>query len=135
MCPGTALTQWHGCGSFRRSACDDTGSTTPDIAHVISNLQASFAEQIERERSRADRNELRAERAETRANEAEKALIAERNRADQVEVVIDKLETELEAEEVARAEAEADAAELRQAEAVRRARGRWARLRAAWRGE
>ena len=37
--------------------------------------------------------------------------------------------------EIAQAEAEADAAELRQADAARRGKGRWARLRAAWREE
>jgi hypothetical protein len=42
---------------------------------------------------------------------------------------------ELEAVQMALAEAQADAAELRQAEAVRRARGLLVRLRAAWRGE
>ena len=35
---------------------------------------------------------------------------------------------------MAQAEAEADAAELRHAEAAQQGRGRWARLRAAWQG-
>jgi hypothetical protein len=39
------------------------------------------------------------------------------------------------AAQIGQGEAEADAAELRQAEAERRARGLLARLRAAWRGE
>jgi hypothetical protein len=48
---------------------------------------------------------------------------------------IDGLRQDLEVARMALAEAEADAAELRQAETVRQRRGRWARLRAAWRGE
>jgi hypothetical protein len=47
----------------------------------------------------------------------------------------DELLRELEAAQIAQGEAEADAAELRQADAEWQARGRWARLRAAWRGE
>ena len=45
------------------------------------------------------------------------------------------LRDELAAAQIGQAEAEADAAELRQAEAARKGRGRLARLRAAWRGE
>jgi hypothetical protein len=47
----------------------------------------------------------------------------------------DELRRQVEAEQMARAEAEADAVELLQADAARRGRGRLARLRAAWRGE
>ena len=46
-----------------------------------------------------------------------------------------ELQRALEAAEIAQREAEADAAELRQAEATRQGRGRWARLRQAWRGQ
>jgi hypothetical protein len=45
------------------------------------------------------------------------------------------LRTELRAVQVTQAEAEADAAELRQADAARKSRGRLVRLRSAWRGE
>jgi hypothetical protein len=44
----------------------------------------------------------------------------------------DRALADLQAAQIAQAEAEADAAELRQADAARRARGRWARIRAAW---
>ena len=67
-------------------------------------------------------------------DEALDALIGERHRADQAEVSVDRLETELEAARIAQAEAEADTSELRRTEAERRGQGRWARLRAAWRG-
>jgi hypothetical protein len=73
--------------------------------------------------------------AENRANQAERDFAVERNRADQLELAQDKLESELESEKIARAEAEADAAELRQAQVTRAGQGRWARLRAAWLGE
>jgi hypothetical protein len=92
--------------------------------------------------ARADRADLsietergRADRAEARADRADQALSDERNRADQAEIALDKLENDFEAVEIAGAEAQADVAELRQAEAMRRGQGRWARLRAAWRGE
>lgn len=45
------------------------------------------------------------------------------------------LRRELEAVQMTLGEAEADGAELRQAEAARVGQGRWARLRAAWRGK
>ena len=44
------------------------------------------------------------------------------------------LRLELEAAQIGLSEAQADAAELRQAEVARKGRGRWARLRLAWRG-
>ena len=123
-----------------------------DISVIISAFQAATASLTEArdeaqkradragiafdaERSRADRSEPRAERAEARADQAEKDLIAERHRADQAEVTLDRLETELDTEKIARAEAEADAVELRRAEVVRKGQGRWARLREAWRRE
>jgi hypothetical protein len=46
----------------------------------------------------------------------------------------DELLRELEASQIAQGEAEADAAELRQADYSRRTLGRWGRIRAAWRG-
>jgi chromosome segregation ATPase len=93
------------------------------------NARADRAEQsIETERGRAGR-------AETRADRAEQALSEERARADQAEIALDKLESELEAEKLGSAEVQAAMAELRQAEANRRGQGRWARLKAAWRGE
>ncbi len=93
------------------------------------SARADRAEQsIETERGRADR-------AEARADRAEQAHLEERKRADQAEIALDKLESELEVEKIDGAEARADMAELRQVEAIRKGQGRWARLRAAWRGE
>ena len=74
---------------------------------------------------------------------------ADRARADEVRDRLDGLTTKLadaqaklgaaqeqaEVAQIAQSEAEADAAELRRADDARKGRGRWVRLRAAWRGE
>jgi hypothetical protein len=52
--------------------------------------------------------------ARNRAIRAESDLAAERNRADRLEMAQDQLETDLEAAQIGLAEAQADAAELRQ---------------------
>ena len=110
---------------------DDTGVSTPALSEAIDLLR----EQLEIANKRADRTE--------------QALIAERVRADALrdqvaalEVQLAQLEAEGEASDVQVAEltgqlrrAREDAAELRQADADRQGRGRWRRLRAAWRGE
>lgn len=107
---------------------------------------------IEVERNRAQAADLRADRAE-------QTLAGERSRADELRDRLDNLGTKLtdaqaelaaaqveadaaaelrpalEIAQIAQGEAEADAAELRQAEAIRQGRGRWARLRQAWRGQ
>jgi hypothetical protein len=74
---------------------------------IVRMLDATFREQIEHERNRA-------ERAESRAEAAEQALAAERGRAD---ILRDRL------------------GEAERADEAQKARGRWRRLRAAWRGE
>ena len=117
----------------------------------------------DRAENRADRAEARADRAEqaieaeqNRADRAELALAGERTRADALRDRVEDLQRQF-----AEAEAEGNdltietaeltaqlkqvreeaqdaahaAAELRQADAERRARGLLARLRAAWRGE
>jgi len=120
---------------------DDMG----DISRIVMVLETSVASLTERAiaaEKRADRAEIRAEAAESRVNRAEQSLAEERKRADQLELAQDKLETERdEAEERARnAEHDKASATLVAEEAMRlaterKARGRWARLRAAWRGE
>jgi hypothetical protein len=72
------------------------------------------------------------EQANGRADRAEAALTAERGRADALR---DRLAAAEADRDRARAQAHTAQDELRQADAARRARGRWARLRAAWRGE
>ncbi len=87
--------------------------------------------------------------AVARADLAEAAIAGERQRAGELRDRLDGLLHDLdsaqrqareaqaaaEAAQIGLAEAEADVAELRQAEAGRKGRGRLARLRAAWRGE
>ena len=112
---------------------------------------------------RADRAEIRAEHAEARADQAQQAVETERNRADRAEAGreaaqirvdraeqaadalrdrLDATQAELQqahaATDQARAqahEAQDVAAVLRRAEVARQGRGRWERLRAAWRGQ
>jgi hypothetical protein len=103
-----------------------------DQAHKRADVAIALAD-----RTLAQLFEANTERAAAvaRANQAERELTAERRRADQAEITVDRLEAELEAERIVRGEAEAHAAELHQTDATRRGQGRWARLRAAWRGE
>jgi chromosome segregation ATPase len=75
--------------------------------------------------------DFRADRAEAGRERADQALVGERARADTLRDRIEALQVQL----AARQEV-VDAAEaIRQADDRRRALGRWARLRAAWRGE
>ncbi len=125
---------------------------------VVARAEADRA--LAEERQRADRLSERVEalsaevlRAEQqteavvgRAERAEAGRDAERARAEALRTSIDELKAgqammaEMHARELAVAQHDALAAqqaavELRLAEEARKARGRWARLRAAWRGE
>jgi hypothetical protein len=122
-----------------------------DIAPIVAPLQAAIAalqQQLEYATRQADRAETRAEQAENRAILAESGCNSERSRADALRERLDDLTAKLndaqaelaaaqdqaEAAQIAQGEAEADAAELRQAADASRALGRWARIRRAWRG-
>ena len=125
---------------------------------MVANAEADRA--LTEERQRADRlneqvkalsaevvrAEKQAEAAVGRAERAEAGRDAERARAEALRTTIDELKaeqaliTEMHARELAVARhdalaAQQAAAELRRAEAERRARGLLARLRAAWRDE
>jgi hypothetical protein len=141
---------------------DMTADHPRDLSRAISALEtavASLTERAEAAEKRADQAEIRMEWAENRADQAEERsdrAVAQAHRAervaedlrsklgdaqaelaaaqDQAEAAGTQAAAELEAAQMARSEAEADAATLRQAEAERRARGRWARIRAALRG-
>ena len=140
----SALATFENVATVLREQLDQANQRTQEAnkrADVAVALADRTLAQLAETSARADRAEQsietergRADRAEARADQAEQALSEERNRADQAEIAVDKLESELEAERIANAEAQADVAELRQAEAVRRGQGRWARLRAAWWG-
>jgi hypothetical protein len=94
---------------------------------------------------RAQIDELNAEMVAARAEaaaHAEAGRAEERQRADAINALLEATQEELagqrELTDQTRADAErahAEAEALRQAEDERRARGRWARLRVAWRGE
>ena len=119
----------------------------------------TLREQLERaeagrteERQRADRTEADRTEERGRADRAEAALTGERQRADVLRDRIDAMLAQIDelragqamvddlhARERAVAQydvlaAQRAAEELRQAEAERKERGRWSRLRAAWRG-
>ena len=126
--------------------------TRDDVTRLVSGLEARLAalrEQLESERSRADQATEAAERSASRLAETEAQVAKLRAAAEMAALGRDALERALTAEEAAkakaepalaaaraaRAKAEAEAAALRQVEQVRRALGRLAWLRAAWRGE
>ena len=103
-------------------------------------------EQVEALSAEVVRAEKQAEAAVGRAERAEAGRDAERARAEALHTTIDELKagqavmTEMHARALAVAQHDAQvrqeaAAELRRAEAERRARGLLARLRAAWRGD
>ena len=129
-----------------------------NAALVVANAEAERA--LTEERQRADRlneqvealsaevvrAEKQAEAVVGRAERAEAGRDAERARAEALRTTIDELKagqalmTEMHARELAVAQHDAQAAqqaaaELRRAEAERKARGLLARLRAAWRSE
>jgi hypothetical protein len=101
-----------------------TSDHTPDQSDEIARAYAR-AEQAEQRadqaNKRADVAIALADRTLVRVDRAEKVTEIERARADRAEQRADR--------------AEAEAAELRRADAARRGKGRWARLRSAWRGE
>src|SRR5690242_20211363 len=130
---------------FLSSPSEDTADSPSVISHAISALEAavtSMTLRAENAEKRADQAENRAQQAESRAVRAESDLVTERNRAELAEKAA-------EAAQIGQAEAEADAVEARvrlgaaeeraaeviKAEERRKGQGRWARLRAAWRGE
>jgi chromosome segregation protein len=113
------------------AARDDEIGTLRDVADGLRSTVA-------RTEDRAVRAETRGDEAEARALSAEADAAEQRSAADKARVVaqeaVEELHRKVEAAQIAQAEAEADTAELRQAEAERRGRGRWARLKRAWRG-
>jgi hypothetical protein len=135
---------------------DQSSDRQTDFAAALAAVQAAHAGevaalhgQVAGLKALADRSmeqlaeaTTRAESAETARKQADQALAEERKRADQLELAQDKLESERDAAEERARNAEHDKAsatlvaeEAMRLAAERKARGRWARLRAAWRGE
>jgi chromosome segregation ATPase len=131
-----------------------------ELQDEMATATAEGQRALARERQRADRlnkqvetlsaevvqAKKQAEAVVGRAERSEADRAAERARADALRTTIDELRAgqalmaETHARELAVAQhdaraAQQAAAELRKAEVDGRARGRWARLRAAWRGE
>jgi len=131
-----------------------------ELQDEMATASAEAERALARERQRADRlnkqvetlsaevvqAKKQAEAVVGRAERSEADRAAERARADALRTTIDELRAgqalmaETHARELAVAQhdaraAQQAAAELRQAEVDRQARGRWARLRAAWRRE
>jgi chromosome segregation ATPase len=105
----------------------DRSNGTGDLTGLVDLLTAAEAriarleKQIEGERVRMDEARTEADRLRAGLIAAEAGLTTQTDRAD---------------EAVKRAEAaEKQVWELRQADEARKARGRWVRLKAAWRGE
>jgi hypothetical protein len=110
-----------------RQQGDDRGADQGDTGGVIATLRDAFATALG-----ARDGEIAALQAVIDAKDGELAVC--RGQVDGLRQERDRALADLQAAQIAQSEAEADAAELRQAEAARKARGRWARLRAAWRG-
>jgi hypothetical protein len=113
----------------------DTGAVAAadggvDASAAIAALQAAvtmLGDQLTHERTRADT-------AQTRLDDLQAKLVDTQAELAAAMEVADRSSAELEAAQMALSEAQADAAELRQAEAARAGKGRLARLRQAWRG-
>jgi chromosome segregation ATPase len=104
----------------------------------VEDLQVQVV-QLEEEGARLS---ARAEAAEARASQAEGELAGERIRAHTLSSHMEGYRADLEQARAAAEVAQGEAAtlaktvnELAEAEAARAGQGRWARLRAAWRGE
>jgi hypothetical protein len=114
----------------------DTGAVTTadggvDAPAAVAALQAAvtmLGDQLSHERTRADVAQGRLDDLQSKLVDTQAELAAAMG-------VADRATAELDAVQMALSEAEADAAELRQAEAARKARGLVARLRGALRGE
>jgi hypothetical protein len=100
--------------SQKDMSADKSVDTTADISHIVSVLEAA----VTGLRERAELADGRAELERARADRAEQARYAEQARAERAQAAAES--------------AEAEAAALRKEDQARRARGLWARLRAAW---
>jgi hypothetical protein len=113
-----------------------------DLSAAIATLQSAvtlLGDQLAHERTRADTAQTERDDLRTKLADAQAELAAAQDQVAAARArTVAELEAATQAAQQANARAQAAAAraeELRQADAERRARGRWARIRAAWRGE
>ncbi len=97
------------------------GNDMEGMRAAVEAVTVAFREQVEAERSRADRAEAARDVLKDRLDAAKDELRQARDAADQARQHVREAEDAIEA--------------LRQADAKRRGEGRWTRLKAAWRGE
>jgi Alanine-zipper, major outer membrane lipoprotein len=102
----------------------------------------ALRERADAAQAQADRTSVQLEETEKRADRTEQAVTAERSRADALRERLDAAESRARTAEQAAEQARQHAREaedqiqtLRQADEDRKARGRWARLKTAWRGD
>jgi hypothetical protein len=145
----TALTAIQAAHTNELSALRERVGAAEESRLATQALADRALAQLAEATSRADWAEKRADEAdadrraaEARADRAEQAVAGERSSADTLRDRLDVTQNELrEAREVSDQarqhvrEAEDAIKALRQADVERKARGRWARVRAAWRGE
>ena len=124
------------------SRADAGAEAGADLSAAITTLQAAvtlLGDQLAHERTRADTAQAGLDDLRTKLANAQAELAAAQDRADAASArAVAELEAATEAAQQANARAQAAAErveELRKAEAERQARGRWARIRAAWRGQ
>jgi hypothetical protein len=103
---------------------------------------AALRSQMATARAEADISRDRADRTLVQLAEAHSERASALARAERAEVLVANLEADIATKEEVAAQARSDAEEarqateaLRQVEINRRGKGRWAKLRAAWRGE
>jgi len=103
---------------------------------------AALRSQMAAARAEADTSRDRADRTLVQLAEAHSERAAALARAERAEVLVANLEADIATKEEVAAQARSDAEEarqateaLRQVEIDRKGKGRWARLRAAWRGD
>lgn len=135
-------------GRRREMTTPDSG-TEPETLRALEAAVSSLTDRAAAAEARAGQAEDLAKRAEqalaveqNRAHQAEQDRDAERSRAEGLAALLEATQLELAEQRALTDQAHArlldathQANTLRQADAERRARGRWARLRAAWRGE
>jgi chromosome segregation ATPase len=147
--------EWHELSRYtdRDASRDGSGDESRDASRDMSRIIKPLEDAIELLREQLEQVNRQVQVADAARDRFDQALTAERARADELRSRLDDLGGQLIAAQekardvvdgleaqlaVAREQAQAaqDAAEeLRRAEAAREGKGRWARLKAAWRRE